>query len=52
MVIRNSLYIIAFILLVIWVLGFVVYNIGDFIHLLLITAVLLVLFRVIKGKKN
>lgn len=42
---------IAFILLVLWVLGVVgVYTIGSFIHLLLAAAVIMFLVRVIQGR--
>jgi asparagine N-glycosylation enzyme membrane subunit Stt3 len=42
---------IAFILLVLWVLGIVgIYSIGWFIHILLIAAVILFLVRVIEGR--
>jgi hypothetical protein len=51
MILSNLFYIVAFILLGCWVLGFLVYNIGSFVHLLLIAAVLLVAIRVLKGKK-
>lgn len=51
MIISNMIYLVAFILLGCWVLGFLVYNIGSFVHLLLIAAVFLVAMRVLKGKK-
>ncbi len=42
---------IAFILLVLWVLGVVgAYTIGWFIHLLLIAAIVLFLIRIIEGR--
>lgn len=43
---------IAVLLIVLWVLGFITsYTLGGFIHLLLLVAVVLVLVRVIQGKK-
>jgi hypothetical protein len=43
---------IAVILLVLWVLGFVsAYTMGGFIHILLVIAVVLVLVRLIKGRR-
>jgi len=43
---------IAVVLIVLWVLGFVSANtMGGLIHALLVTAVVLVLVRVIKGRK-
>lgn len=46
------LYTIALVLLVLWVLGLVSsYTIGGFIHILLVVAVVIVLLRVISGRK-
>jgi hypothetical protein len=46
------LYTIAIILLVLWGLGLVgSYTMGGFIHLLLVAAVVLVLVRVIQGRR-
>ena len=46
------LYTIAVILLVLWALGLVSgYAIGSFIHLLLVVAVVLVLVRLISGRR-
>ncbi|MHB1329108.1 MAG: lmo0937 family membrane protein [Gemmatimonadales bacterium] len=43
---------IAVILLVLWVLGLVSsYTIGGFIHILLVLAIVIVLMRVIRGRK-
>lgn len=40
------------ILLVLWILGMVTsYTIGGFIHILLVIAIVVVLIRVIRGKK-
>ena len=42
---------IAFILLVLWVLGIIgVYSIGWFIHILLVVAIILFLIRIIQGR--
>ncbi|MBK5215826.1 MAG: lmo0937 family membrane protein [Candidatus Pacebacteria bacterium] len=42
---------IAFVLLVLWILGFIGFKvIGGFIHILLVIAIILFLIRVIKGK--
>ena len=44
--------IIAVILLVLWVLGLVSsYTLGGFIHLLLVLAIIVVLIRVVQGRK-
>jgi hypothetical protein len=46
------LWTIAVILLVLWALGLVSsYTIGGFIHLLLVAAVILVLIRIIQGRR-
>jgi hypothetical protein len=46
------LWTIAVILLVLWALGLVTsYTLGGFIHLLLVVAVIVVLVRVIQGRK-
>jgi hypothetical protein len=43
---------IAIILLILWVLGLVTaYTIGGFIHILLVIAVVLILIRVISGRR-
>lgn len=46
------LYTIAVVLLVLWALGFVsAYTMGGFIHVLLIIAIIVVLVRVINGRR-
>lgn len=46
------LYTIALVLLVLWVLGLVSsYTVGGLIHILLVVAVVIVLLRVISGRK-
>jgi hypothetical protein len=46
------LYTIAIVLLVLWALGFVsAYTMGGFIHVLLVIAVVVVLIRVIQGRR-
>ena len=47
----NLLYAIAVILVVIWGIGFLGYNAGGIIHILLVIAIIAVLFRVISGNK-
>lgn len=49
---QNLLYTIAFIMVVLWALGFFVYNWGSFIHLALIVAVLAIIFRMISGPEE
>ena len=44
--------IIAIVLLILWVLGMVTsYTMGGFIHILLVIAIIMILIRVIRGKK-
>lgn len=46
------LWIIAVILIVLWLLGLVTsYTMGGFIHILLVIAVVVVLVRIIRGQK-
>jgi hypothetical protein len=46
------LYTIAVILIVLWLLGLVTaYTMGGFIHILLVIAVVVVLLRIISGRK-
>jgi hypothetical protein len=46
------LYTIAVVLLILWLLGLVTsYTMGGFIHLLLVIAIVVVLLRVIQGRK-
>ena len=47
----NLLYIIAVILVIGWLIGFVGYNAGGLIHVLFVIAIVVVLLRVIQGKK-
>jgi hypothetical protein len=43
---------IAIVLIVLWVLGFVTFHvIGGFIHLLLVVAVLMILVRIVQGRR-
>jgi len=45
----NLLYFIAVILIIFWLLGYFVYDLGAIIHILLVLAIISVLFRVIQG---
>jgi len=46
----NLLYIIAVILVIAWAVGFVGFQAGGLIHVLLVIAIIAVLFRVISGR--
>jgi len=47
----NLLYYIAVILVIVWAIGFLGYNAGGIIHILLVIALIAVLFRVIQGRR-
>lgn len=47
----NLLYTIAVILVIIWAVGFIGYNAGGIIHILLVIAAIAVILRIIQGKK-
>jgi Family of unknown function (DUF5670) len=48
----NLLYAIAVILILIWAIGFIGYNSGGLIHILLVIAIIAVILRVIQGKNT
>lgn len=47
----NLLYIIAVILIIGWLIGFIGYSAGGLIHILLVIAIIAILIRVIQGRK-
>lgn len=47
----NLLYVIAVILIIGWLVGFVGYHAGGLIHILLVIAIISVLLRLISGRK-
>lgn len=47
----NLLYIIAVILVIAWAIGFVGYNAGGIIHILLVIALISIILRIIQGRK-
>jgi hypothetical protein len=49
--VNNLLYIIAVILIIGWLLGYFAFHAGGIIHVLLVIAVIVILLRVIQGKK-
>ncbi len=48
----SFLYTLAVILIVAWAIGFLGYNAGGLIHILLVIAVISILLRLIQGRKN
>jgi hypothetical protein len=47
----NLLYIIAVVLIILWAIGYLGYNVGGLIHILLVIALIAILFRLIQGRK-
>jgi len=47
----SLLYLVAVILVIAWLIGFIGYNVGGLIHVLLVIAIIAVLFRIISGKR-
>jgi hypothetical protein len=47
----NLLYIIAVILIIAWLIGFVGYQAGGLIHILLVIAIIAILLRLIRGDR-
>lgn len=47
----NLLYIIAVILVIAWLIGFLGYSAGGLIHILLVIAIIAVLLRLISGRR-
>lgn len=47
----NLLYVIAVILVISWAIGYLGYNSGGIIHILLVIAVIAVILRIIQGRK-
>jgi len=48
---NNLLYIVAVILIIGWLVGFFAFNAGGIIHVLLVIAVIVIILRVIQGRK-
>jgi predicted ferric reductase len=51
LIMGNLLYLIAVVLVIGWLIGFVGYSAGGLIHILLVIAVIVILLRIISGKK-
>ena len=47
----NLLYTVAVILVIIWAVGYLGFHAGGIIHILLVIAVIVILLRVIQGRK-
>jgi predicted ferric reductase len=46
----NLLYIAAVVLLILWAVGYLGYNAGGIIHILLVIALIAVILRIIQGR--
>lgn len=46
----NILYVIAVVLLLLWAIGYIGFQAGGIIHLLIVLAIIAVLFRIIRGR--
>jgi len=49
---ENLLYLVAVLLVIGWAIGFIGFQAGGLIHILLVIAVIAVLFRIISGRKS
>jgi hypothetical protein len=47
----NLFYTVAVILILLWALGFLAFNLGGIIHILLVIAIIVIILRFISGKK-
>ncbi|MGA2680604.1 MAG: lmo0937 family membrane protein [Candidatus Bathyarchaeia archaeon] len=47
----DFLFVVAVILIVLWLLGFVFFNLGAIIWLLLVIAIIIILVRLISGRR-
>jgi Family of unknown function (DUF5670) len=47
----NLLYIIAVVLIIAWLIGFVGYGVGSLIHILLVIAIIIIVLRLIQGRR-
>jgi hypothetical protein len=48
---KDMLETIIIILLILWALGYFAFNVGNLVHILLVIAIIVVLVRVIQGRK-
>jgi hypothetical protein len=49
---RSLLYLIAIVMVIGWLVGFIGYSLGGLIHILLVIAILSVLLDVIRGRRR
>jgi hypothetical protein len=47
----DFLFVVAAILIILWLLGFVFFNLGAIIWVLLVIAIIIILFRLLSGRR-
>lgn len=47
----SLLYLVAVVLVIAWILGMTAFNAGGLIHILLVIAIIVIILRVIQGKR-
>jgi len=47
----NLLYLIAVVLIILWAIGYLGYDLGGIIHILLVIALVAVILRIIQGQR-
>lgn len=47
----DLLFVVAAILIILWLLGFVFFNLGAIIWVLLVIAIIIILFRLLSGRR-
>ncbi|MDP4664626.1 MAG: lmo0937 family membrane protein [Flavobacteriaceae bacterium] len=47
----NILYLVALILIIAWAIGFVRYDLGGLIHILIVIALISIILRIIQGRR-
>ena len=47
----NFLFVVAAILVILWLLGFFIFNLGTIIWVLLVIAVIIILYRLLSGRR-
>jgi hypothetical protein len=47
----DLLFVVAAVLIILWLLGFVLFNLGTIIWLLLVIAVIIILYRLLTGRR-
>lgn len=47
----NLLYVVAVVLIILWITGYYAYDMGNLIHILLVIAIVAILLRVIGGRR-